>query len=162
MQKTFPMKFSKYFKQCLGHLEAAPDSELDTLLVHLVKVQHLTEQIYNWNSREDEDEGIPGFPGAPASAYQAAFYGDIVRSQSSLPGYLRDNGTSALAGFLSPFSPNAKSDKCSPQRQNSYGSTLPSPRCTSTSHRRSTPPSSGTSPTRLPMPNPARHHHPST
>lgn len=91
LQKVFPMRFSKYFKQCLQDLETNPDSELDALLVYLVKIQHLTEQIYNWTSREDEDEGITGFPRAPASAYQAAFYGDIIRVQASLPPNLRDN-----------------------------------------------------------------------
>ncbi|ROV94993.1 hypothetical protein VMCG_08298 [Cytospora schulzeri] len=91
LQKVCPMKLSKYFKQCLEHLEANPDSELDAVLVYLVRIQNLTEQIYNWRSGEDEDDGIPDFPGAPASAYQAAFYGDIVRMQASLPPKLRDN-----------------------------------------------------------------------
>lgn len=91
LQKAFPMRFSKYFKQCLQDLESNPDSELDALLVHLVKIQQLTEQIYNWASKEDEDEDIAGFPRAPASAYQAAFYSDIIRMQGSLPHNLRDN-----------------------------------------------------------------------
>ncbi|KUI54751.1 Transcriptional regulator WAR1 [Cytospora mali] len=91
LQKVFPMKFSKYIKQCLETLEASPDYELDALLVHLVKIQHLTQQIYSWNSREDEDEGIPGFPRAPASAYQSAFHGDTDRLQASLPVSLRDD-----------------------------------------------------------------------
>lgn len=95
-QKVFPMRFTKYFNQCLEDLETAPDYELDALLVNLVKVQHLTEKIHNWTCREDEDEDVPGFPRAPASAYHAAFYGDIVRLQASLPVNLRDDGRSPV------------------------------------------------------------------
>ncbi|KUI70363.1 Transcriptional regulator WAR1 [Cytospora mali] len=111
LQKVFPMKFSKYIKQCLEILEASPDYELDALLVHLVKIQHLSQQIYSWNSKEDEDEGIPGFPRAPASAYQAAFYGDINRLQASLPVSLRDDSKSQLWYATPVYRPD--SNECS-------------------------------------------------
>ncbi|ROW16227.1 hypothetical protein VPNG_01977 [Cytospora leucostoma] len=92
LQKVFPMKFSRYIKQCLENLEAAPEFELDTLLLYLVKIQHLTQQIRNWSTREDEDdEDVPGLLRVPASAYQAAFHGDITRLQASLPLSLRDD-----------------------------------------------------------------------
>lgn len=91
LQKVFPIRFSRYIKQCLENLEAAPGLETDALLVYLVKIQHLTQQIRDWSSREDGDEDIPGFPRAPASAYQAAFHDDITRLQATLPLNLRDD-----------------------------------------------------------------------
>lgn len=85
------MKFSKYLKRCLQDLEASPEYESDKILVHLVKIQRLTEQIHNWVSRVDEEDDIPNMPRAPLAAYQGAFEVEIERQRQSLPASLKEN-----------------------------------------------------------------------
>lgn len=65
--------------------------ESDLLLVHLVKIQRLTERIHNWASQEDDEDDISGYLKAPPAAYQVAFHGEIGRLQSSLPASLVGN-----------------------------------------------------------------------
>lgn len=84
------MKFSRYVKKCLDELEASPEAESDMVLVHLVKLQRLTEQIQNLIS-QDEDDDIPGMPRAPMSVYQGAFEVEIQRLWQSMPPGLKDN-----------------------------------------------------------------------
>jgi hypothetical protein len=84
------MKFSKHTRQCLEDLEKAAEYESDLLLVHLVKIQRLTERIYNWTCQEEDDD-IPSHLKAPPTAYQVAFHGEISRLQSSLPASLAGN-----------------------------------------------------------------------
>lgn len=89
--KALPMRFSKYTRQCLEDLDKASEYESDLLLVHLVKVQRLTERIHNWTSQEDEEDDVSVYLKAPAAAYQVAFHGEIDRLQSSLPASLAGN-----------------------------------------------------------------------
>lgn len=80
------MKFSKYFRKCLAELEADPENDSDVLLVHLVKVQHLNQQISDWINREDEEDEIhQGMFQAPTTAYWNAFEGEIQRLRNTLP-----------------------------------------------------------------------------
>ncbi|KAK7716727.1 hypothetical protein SLS63_011039 [Diaporthe eres] len=91
LMKALPMRFSKYTRQCLDDLDKASEYESDLLLVHLVKVQRLTERIHNWMSQEDEEDDVSVCLKAPAAAYQVAFHGEIDRLQSSLPASLVGN-----------------------------------------------------------------------
>lgn len=92
------MRFSKHTRQCLEDIEKATEYESDLLLVHLVKIQRLTERIHNWTSQEDDEDDVSVYLKAPAAAYQVAFHGEIDRLQSSMPASLVDN--SELALFL--------------------------------------------------------------
>lgn len=91
LMKALAMRFSKYTRQCLEDLEKAFEYESDLLLVHLVKIQRLTERINNWTSQEDDDDDISSYLKAPPAAYQIAFHGEIGRLQSSLPRSLVGN-----------------------------------------------------------------------
>ncbi|KAF3762281.1 hypothetical protein M406DRAFT_72297 [Cryphonectria parasitica EP155] len=91
LQKLLPMKFSKYLKKCLRELEEAPEAAFDQLLVHLVKIQHLTEQVHNFLSNEDEDEDVLSAYRTPTLAGQSAFEQELRRLQQSLPSTLKDN-----------------------------------------------------------------------
>lgn len=91
LMKSLPMRFSKYTRQCLEDLEKTSEYESDLLLVHLVKIQRLTERIHNWTSQEDDEDDISGYLKAPPAAYQIAFHGEIGRLQSSLPASLAGN-----------------------------------------------------------------------
>ncbi|KAJ0122334.1 hypothetical protein J7T55_002847 [Diaporthe amygdali] len=91
LMKALPMRFSRYIKQCLEDLEKASEHESDLLLVHLVKIQRLTERIHNWTSQEDEEDDVSAILKAPPAAYQVAFHGEIGRLQASLPASLTDN-----------------------------------------------------------------------
>lgn len=85
-QRTESLVFSTYVRQCLAELESAREHASDAFLVEHVRLQHLTERIYQFNNQErdgDADE-VPGIPRAPASAYQAAFQGELDRFQASL------------------------------------------------------------------------------
>lgn len=77
---------------CLAELEANPEYESDVILVHLVRAQHLTQQISDWQIREEEEQdAIPGIHHAPASAYRSAFEGEIKKLRSTLPPKLKDH-----------------------------------------------------------------------
>lgn len=98
------MKFSKYLRKCLAELEADPEHESDVLLVHLVKVQHLTQQISDWINREDEeDSNIQGIYQAPTTAYLSAFEGEIRRLRDTLPLSLKNHSAPLLAHALAPY-----------------------------------------------------------
>lgn len=96
------MKFSKYLRRCLDDLEASPESESDVVLVHLVKLQRLTEEIHNCTSKDEEDD-IPGMPRAPMSAYQGAFEVEIQRLWHSMSPGLKDNSRIHLEETNSRF-----------------------------------------------------------
>lgn len=91
LMKSLPMRFSKYTRQCLEDLEKTSEYDSDLLLVHLVKIQRLTERIHNWTSQEDDEDDISGYLKAPPAAYQIAFHGEIGRLQSALPASLVGN-----------------------------------------------------------------------
>lgn len=92
--KALPLRFSKYTRKCLEDLEKTSEYESDLLLVHLVRIQRLTERIHNWTSQEDDEDDISSYLKAPPAAYQVAFHGEIGRLQSSLPASLVGNSRS--------------------------------------------------------------------
>lgn len=91
LMKALPLRFSKYTRKCLEDLEKTSEYESDLLLVHLVRIQRLTERIHNWTSQEDDEDDISSYLKAPPAAYQVAFHGEIGRLQSSLPASLVGN-----------------------------------------------------------------------
>lgn len=91
-QKTDSPKYSAYVQRCLRELESANEFDSDGLLIQLVKIQRLTEQIHEMNTRVDGPDEIPGMPKAPLAAYQRAFQGELDRIQSFLTDDLKENG----------------------------------------------------------------------
>lgn len=73
-QKTEPMRFTPYIRQCLLELEEAKEVPSDATLVALVRMQQLTEKMSAFNSREESfDDDMPCYPRAPKAAYKIAF-----------------------------------------------------------------------------------------
>jgi len=83
---------------CLEELESAKEYETDILLVNQIRLQHLIERIHNFNTQELEEaaDDVPGIPRAPASAYQAAFQGELDRFQASLDKNMSGYSTASL------------------------------------------------------------------
>ncbi|KAK9490421.1 hypothetical protein V1508DRAFT_424967 [Lipomyces doorenjongii] len=88
---TEPARYTKYFDQCLVELEEAAEYETDELLVHMVRIQHLTQRIFQINNRDQRVDKLPGIPRVPAAAYHTAFQTELARLRSSLPSKLRSN-----------------------------------------------------------------------
>ncbi|KAK9236191.1 hypothetical protein V1525DRAFT_407825 [Lipomyces kononenkoae] len=86
-----PARYTKYYDQCLVELEEAAEYETDELLVHMVRIQHLTQRIFQINNRDERVDKLPGIPRVPAAAYHTAFQMELARLRSSLPSKLRTN-----------------------------------------------------------------------
>lgn len=86
------LKYTAYIQQCLRELEQAREYESDAVLVHMVRLQHLSEDITEINSREDdENEEVSGVPKAPVSAYISAFQKELDKIRNSLTKPMRNN-----------------------------------------------------------------------
>lgn len=73
-------------------LENSREYESDITLLYLVRVQRLTERIFELNSKDKAVEDIPGLPSAPMSAYIAAFQNEIETMRNTLPPNLQNDG----------------------------------------------------------------------
>ncbi|KAG6041650.1 hypothetical protein E4U41_003088 [Claviceps citrina] len=85
------LTFTPYIQESLKVLENAREYESDITLFFLVRVQRLTERIFELNSKDRPQEDIPGIPSAPMSAYMAAFQGEMDRIHQSLPTGLQND-----------------------------------------------------------------------
>ncbi|KAK7404126.1 hypothetical protein QQX98_010084 [Neonectria punicea] len=79
------MRYTKYMQECAKLLEDDKECETDVNLVHLVRIQHLTERISLLNSPDSPAEDVAGLATAPMSAYVSAFQGELDRIRNSLP-----------------------------------------------------------------------------
>ncbi|KHN95987.1 uncharacterized protein MAM_06092 [Metarhizium album ARSEF 1941] len=79
------LRYTAYIQDCMRVLENSGEYESDITLLYLVRVQRLTERIFELNSRDKAVEDIPGLLSAPMSAYIAAFQNEIETLRSSLP-----------------------------------------------------------------------------
>jgi hypothetical protein len=84
-------------------LEDSREYESDITALYLVRVQRLTERIFEVNSKDKAVEDIPGLPSAPMSAYIAAFQNEIDRLRNSLPPNLQNESTLLCA--MAPWPP---------------------------------------------------------
>ncbi|KAF7550117.1 hypothetical protein G7046_g8123 [Stylonectria norvegica] len=85
------MRYTKYIQEGLKVLEDDKEYETDERLVHLVRIQHLTERISELNMRDDPAEEVAGLPTAPRSAYVFAFQGELDRIRNNLPATLKND-----------------------------------------------------------------------
>ena len=72
-------------------LEEAAEYETDEVLIHLVRLQRLTEMNFQANNRDHLVDALPGIPKTPATAYHTAFQMELNRLRSSLPSKLSSN-----------------------------------------------------------------------
>ncbi|XP_044719829.1 tRNA processing endoribonuclease [Hirsutella rhossiliensis] len=91
--KIESMRYSPYLRECVKDLEESREYETDTILVFLVKVQHLTERIHEQNLRSETSEDIRGIPTAPKSAYIFALQNELDRIHDNLPREIKMDST---------------------------------------------------------------------
>ncbi|KAH7369741.1 hypothetical protein BKA65DRAFT_561029 [Rhexocercosporidium sp. MPI-PUGE-AT-0058] len=84
-------KFTKYHEQCLEELEIFAEYDSDILLVQIVRIQHLTQKIVDFNNRDQLPDVLPGIVEMPASAYHAAFMTELERLREGVNPSLREN-----------------------------------------------------------------------
>jgi hypothetical protein len=86
-----PARYTKYLDQCLKELEDAAEYETDQLAVQLVRVQHLTEKIFHFHSRDQMVDELPGIQEASAAVRLEAFQMELDRLQNALPTNLKSD-----------------------------------------------------------------------
>lgn len=75
--------------QCLKELENSAEYETDQLAVQLVRIQHLTEKIFHFHTRDQLVDELPGIPKASTAMCLEAFQMELDRLQNALPPNLK-------------------------------------------------------------------------
>ncbi|KAI1384343.1 uncharacterized protein F4822DRAFT_419463 [Hypoxylon trugodes] len=91
-QRIDPPKYTAYIDQCVRELEAEGEYETDSLLVNLVRIQHLSERIAQLRCKDNTADDLAGATRAPTSVYSSMFYTELERLRVSLPPKLASNG----------------------------------------------------------------------
>ncbi|KAI1804260.1 hypothetical protein F4811DRAFT_298050 [Daldinia bambusicola] len=91
LQRMEPPKFTPYIDQCLRELETDQEYETDSLLVHLVRIQHLSERISQLHSKDQDDSELTGIARASMTAYSSVFHTEIEKFKASVPRNLSSN-----------------------------------------------------------------------
>ncbi|KFA81258.1 hypothetical protein S40288_09989 [Stachybotrys chartarum IBT 40288] len=86
-----PTRYTKYLDQCVKELESAAEYETDQLAVHLVRIQHLTERIYHFHTRDQLVDDMQGFSKPSTAEYLQAFQAELEGLRDSLPLSLKSN-----------------------------------------------------------------------
>ncbi|KIW22422.1 uncharacterized protein PV07_12309 [Cladophialophora immunda] len=79
-----PARYTRYLDQCLQELESAAEYETDQLAGQLVRVQHLTEQIFHFHTGDQLVNELPAIPKAAAAEYLDAFQAELDRLRNDL------------------------------------------------------------------------------
>lgn len=87
-QRIDPPRYTAYIDQCLRELEADEEYESDLLLVHLVRIQHLSERIAQLHVKDNVGDELAGMARAPVSAYSSMFHTELEKFRASLPQHL--------------------------------------------------------------------------
>ncbi|OTB02653.1 hypothetical protein M426DRAFT_322418 [Hypoxylon sp. CI-4A] len=90
-QKIDPPRYTPYIDQCLKELEEEGEYETDSLLVHLVRIQHLSERIAQLHNKDGTENDMNGITRAPVSAYCNIFQTEVEKFRDSLPPNLSSN-----------------------------------------------------------------------
>ncbi|KAI1415122.1 hypothetical protein F5Y13DRAFT_178523 [Hypoxylon sp. FL1857] len=90
-QRIDPPKYTPYIDQCLRELEAVGEYETDSLLVNLVRVQHLSERIAQLHIQDHVGTDLTEIARAPVSAYSGIFHAELEKYIASLPQNLASN-----------------------------------------------------------------------
>ena len=89
------MRYTKYIHQCLEELDDAAEYETDRLAVQLVRIQHLTNRIVHFHSRDQMVDELPGMPEVSATFCLEAFQLELDRLRNELPPNLKSDGEMA-------------------------------------------------------------------
>ncbi|KAK8100188.1 hypothetical protein PG999_010562 [Apiospora kogelbergensis] len=95
-QRVEQGKYTSYIHQCVKELEAANEYETDSLLVQLMRIQHLSDKISCLHNKNEEDIELPAIPRAPTSAYLGAFQAELDKFKAQIPRHLRTNWVLAI------------------------------------------------------------------
>lgn len=90
-QRIEPPKFTPYMDQCLRELETDHEYGTDSLLVYLVRIQHLSERISQLHAKDHDEGKLTGISHAPMSAYSSVLHAEIEKFKASLPHHLLSN-----------------------------------------------------------------------
>ncbi|KAI2782658.1 hypothetical protein F4815DRAFT_429065 [Daldinia loculata] len=90
-QRIEPPKHTPYIDQCLRELETEQEYGTDSLLVHLVRIQHMSERISQLHAKDHDESELAGITRAPMSAYSSVFHSEIENFKASLPRHLLSN-----------------------------------------------------------------------
>jgi hypothetical protein len=87
------LRFSKYLQQCLRDLEDANEEETDIDLVHLVRIQYLTDRINSLKEMDRADSILDNTPLHLMSktTYINSYQTEINQIQERLPLRLKMN-----------------------------------------------------------------------
>lgn len=86
------MSYTKYIDQCLKELDDAAEYETDRLAVQLARIQHLTNKIIHFHSRDQMVDELPGIPEVSAVMRLEAFRMELDRLRNALPLNLKSDG----------------------------------------------------------------------
>ena len=86
------MSYTKYIDQCLKELEDAAEYETDQLAVQLVRIQHLTNKIFHFHSRDQMVDELPGIQEVSPVLRLEAFRMELDRLRNALPPNLKFDG----------------------------------------------------------------------
>ncbi|KAJ5619479.1 hypothetical protein N7510_003463 [Penicillium lagena] len=86
-------RYTKHHDQCLNELKDAAEYETDELLVQLVRIQHLTERIFQFNHRDQFFVELIGvaLPETTVAGHLSAFQAELDSLENSLPKKLKAN-----------------------------------------------------------------------
>ncbi|XXH06176.1 hypothetical protein Hte_012622 [Hypoxylon texense] len=80
-----PPKYSLYIDQCLKEIEADNEYETDSVLVYLLRAQHLSERIAQLHCKDQAGNESTVMARAPVSAYSGMFHAELEKFKASLP-----------------------------------------------------------------------------
>lgn len=95
-------RYNKYIDECLQRLIDAKEYESDELLVALVRIQYLTERIYQLSLKNQMPDELPGLPAFPASVHFPVLQTEVEKLWSSLPEKIKNH---CQWRYLSPRDP---------------------------------------------------------
>ncbi|KAK9250686.1 hypothetical protein V1507DRAFT_339903 [Lipomyces tetrasporus] len=86
-------KYTRHHEQCLNELEDAAEYETDGLLVQLVRIQHLTDRIFQFTHRDQMVDELPvlALPETTVHMRFSALQAELDRLEYSLPERLKSN-----------------------------------------------------------------------
>ncbi|CAK7213622.1 hypothetical protein SCUCBS95973_001861 [Sporothrix curviconia] len=84
-----PTRYTKYIAQCLLELEQAAEYPTDPLAVELIRIQHLTETISQFHTRDQPLDELPGIPRLSTTVYLGALQTEVGRMRAALPPHLQ-------------------------------------------------------------------------
>ncbi|KAI1138017.1 hypothetical protein F5Y05DRAFT_404330 [Hypoxylon sp. FL0543] len=90
-QRIDPPRYTPYIDQCVRELEAAQEFQTDSLLVHLVRIQHLSERIAQLHVQDQVGTDLAEISRAPVTAYSGIFHAELEKYIATLPKSLSSN-----------------------------------------------------------------------